>query len=30
MGATAKRGAHFHPTIGVATPTGFTTSHPQA
>jgi hypothetical protein len=30
MGATAKRGAHFHPTVGVATPSGFTTSHPRA
>jgi hypothetical protein len=26
--ATAKRGARFHPTIGSATPNGFTTSHP--
>ena len=30
MGATATRGARFHPTVGVATPTGFTTSHPRA
>ena len=28
--ATAKRGARFHPTIGLATPSGFTTSHPRA
>ena len=28
--ATAKRGAHFHPTVGSATPNGFTTSHPWA
>ena len=30
MSATAERGAHFHPTVGLATPSGFTTSHPQA
>ena len=30
MGATTERGARFHPTVGVATPTGFTTSHPRA
>ena len=30
VGATAERGARFHPTIGVATPDGFTTSHPRA
>jgi hypothetical protein len=30
MEATAERGARFHPTVGVATPTGFTTSHPRA
>jgi hypothetical protein len=30
MSATAERGARFHPTIGLATPNGFTTSHPQA
>jgi hypothetical protein len=28
--ATAKRGARFHPTVGSATPNGFTTSHPRA
>jgi hypothetical protein len=27
--ATAERGARFHPTIGSATPSGFTTSHPR-
>jgi hypothetical protein len=30
MKAAAERGAHFHPTIGVVTPSGFTTSHPRA
>jgi hypothetical protein len=30
VGATAERGARFHPTVGVATPSGFTTSHPRA
>jgi hypothetical protein len=30
VSATAERGARFHPTIGVATPSGFTTSHPGA
>ena len=30
MGANAERGACFHPTIGSATPNGFTTSHPRA
>jgi hypothetical protein len=30
VGVTAERGARFHPTIGVATPNGFTTSHPRA
>jgi hypothetical protein len=29
-GVTTERGAHFHPTVGVATPSGFTTSHPRA
>jgi hypothetical protein len=29
MKETAKRGARFHPTVGVETPTGFTTSHPR-
>jgi hypothetical protein len=28
--ATAERGARFHPTVGLATPSGFTTSHPRA
>jgi hypothetical protein len=28
--ATAERGAHFHPTVGLATPSEFTTSHPRA
>ena len=28
--ATAERGALFHPTVGLATPKGFTTSHPRA
>jgi hypothetical protein len=28
--ATAERGAHFHPTVGLATPSGFTTIHPRA
>jgi hypothetical protein len=28
MGVTAEMGACFHPTVGVATPSGFTTSHP--
>jgi hypothetical protein len=28
--ATAERGARFHLTIGLATPCGFTTSHPRA
>jgi hypothetical protein len=28
--ATAERGARFHPTVGSATPNGFTTSHPRA
>jgi hypothetical protein len=27
--ATAERGARFHPTVGLATPNGFTTSHPR-
>jgi hypothetical protein len=30
VGATAERGARFHPTVGIVTPSGFTTSHPQA
>jgi hypothetical protein len=30
MSATAERGARFHPTVGSATPNGFTTSHPRA
>jgi hypothetical protein len=30
MEATAERGARFHPTVGVVTPNGFTTSHPRA
>jgi hypothetical protein len=30
MVATAERGARFLPTVGVATPNGFTTSHPRA
>ena len=30
MGVTAERGARFHLTVGVATPDGFTTSHPRA
>jgi hypothetical protein len=30
MGATVGRGARFHPTVGIATPDGFTTSHPRA
>jgi hypothetical protein len=30
VSATAERVARFHPTIGVATPNRFTTSHPQA
>jgi hypothetical protein len=30
MGATTERGARFHPTVGIATPSGFTTSHPRA
>ena len=30
VSATAERGARFHPTVGVANPTGFTTSHPRA
>jgi hypothetical protein len=30
VGATAERGAHFHPIVGIATPSGFTTSHPRA
>jgi hypothetical protein len=30
MKATAERGARFHPTVGIANPTGFTTSHPRA
>ena len=29
VGATAERGARFHPTVGSVTPNGFTTSHPQ-
>jgi hypothetical protein len=28
VGATTERGVCFHPTVGVATPSGFTTSHP--
>jgi hypothetical protein len=28
--ATAERGAHFHPTVGLTNPNGFTTSHPRA
>ena len=27
--ATTERGARFHPTVGSATPNGFTTSHPR-
>jgi hypothetical protein len=30
VSATAERGARFHPTVGIATPNGFTTSHPRA
>jgi hypothetical protein len=30
VGATTERGARFHPTVGSATPNGFTTSHPRA
>jgi hypothetical protein len=30
VSATAERGACFHPTVGLVTPNGFTTSHPQA
>jgi hypothetical protein len=30
VSATAERGARFHPTVGLATPSGFTTSHPRA
>jgi hypothetical protein len=30
VSATAERGARFHPTVGSATPSGFTTSHPRA
>jgi hypothetical protein len=30
VSANAERGARFHPTIGLATPNGFTTSHPRA
>ena len=30
VGVTTERGAHFHPTVGSATPKGFTTSHPWA
>jgi hypothetical protein len=26
--ATAERGARFHPTVDLVTPSGFTTSHP--
>jgi hypothetical protein len=28
--ATVERSARFHPTVGLATPSGFTTSHPRA
>jgi hypothetical protein len=28
--ATTERGARFHPTVGSATPNGFTSSHPLA
>jgi hypothetical protein len=28
--ATAERGGRFHPTVGLVTPSGFTTSHPRA
>ena len=28
--ATVERGARFHPIVGLATPSGFTTSHPRA
>jgi hypothetical protein len=28
--ATVERGARFHPTVGIVTSNGFTTSHPQA
>jgi hypothetical protein len=30
VGATTERGSRFHPTVGIATPNGFTTSHPRA
>jgi hypothetical protein len=30
VSATAERVARFHPTVGLATPNGFTTSHPRA
>jgi hypothetical protein len=30
VSATVDRGACFHPTVGLATPSGFTTSHPRA
>jgi hypothetical protein len=30
VGTTAERGARFHPTVGLVTPDGFTTSHPRA
>jgi hypothetical protein len=29
VSATAERGARFHPIVGLGTPSGFTTSHPQ-
>jgi hypothetical protein len=28
--ATTERGARFHPTVGLVTPSRFTTSHPRA
>jgi hypothetical protein len=30
VSATTERGARFHPTIGLVTPSGFTNSHPRA
>jgi hypothetical protein len=30
VSATAEKGARFHPTVDLATPSRFTTSHPRA
>jgi hypothetical protein len=29
VSATIESGARFHPTVGLVTPSGFTTSHPE-